>query len=181
MHPCPRGLIVEIGYPGGIAQQSRRHMERNLTGMRLAEGRKNLDAATFRERHRLTDESALADARRSRHADDTPVSADRSIQHAGDGVQFDIAAHQSRLRPTRRLVIRSDTQEAMRRHRLVAPLDTHQLRFAQHGGMFNQSRGGITEHHPTRRSNRLHPLRHPDLLTDRGVTQSPEPISPAIT
>ena len=38
MHPCPRGLLVEIGDPGGIAQQPRRHMERNLTGMRLAEG-----------------------------------------------------------------------------------------------------------------------------------------------
>ena len=85
-HPCPRGLIVEIGDPGGIAQQPRHHMERNLTGVRLAEGRKHLDAATFRERHRLTDESALADARRSRHADDTPVSADRSIQHAGHRV-----------------------------------------------------------------------------------------------
>jgi len=76
------------------------------------------------------------------------VAADRSIQHAGDGVQLDVASHQSRLRWTRRLVIHSDTQEAMRRHRLVAALDTHQLRFAQHGGMFNQSRGGITEHHP---------------------------------
>ena len=98
MRPYPRGLLVEIGDPGGIAQQPRRHMERNLTGMRLAEGRKNLHTATFRERHRLTDQSALADPRRSRYADDTPVSADRSIQHAGDGVQFDIAAHQRRLR-----------------------------------------------------------------------------------
>jgi hypothetical protein len=37
---------------------------------------------------------------------------------------------------------------------------------------FNQSRGGRAEHHPTRRSDRLHPLGHPDLLTDCRVTQS---------
>ena len=36
----------------------------------------------------------------------------------------------------------------------------------------NQSRGGRTEHHPTRRRHRLHPLSHPHLLTNSGVTQS---------
>jgi hypothetical protein len=96
MHPCPRGLIVEIGYSADRAQQPRRCMERNLMGMRLAKGRKNLDATTFRERHRLTDESALTNARRSRHPDDTPVAADRSIQHAGDGVQFHLRCRLSR-------------------------------------------------------------------------------------
>ena len=39
--------------------------------------------------------------------------------------------------------------------------------------MFNQSRGGVAEHHPTRRSDRFHPLCHPDLLTDGGVTERP--------
>jgi hypothetical protein len=34
--------------------------------------------------------------------------------------------------------------------RETAALDTHQLRFAEEGGTFNQSRGGITEHDPTR-------------------------------
>ena len=52
------------------------------------------------------------------------------------------------------------------------PLILHQLRFAQHGGMFDQSRGGLAEHHPARWGNRFHALSHPDLLTDRGVTQS---------
>jgi len=45
----------------------------------------------------------------------------------------------------------------MRRHRLVAALDSHRLRFAQHGGMVDQSRGEITEHQPARRRNRLPP------------------------
>jgi hypothetical protein len=31
--------------------------------------------------------------------------------------------------------------------------------------------GGLAEHHRTRRGDRLHPLRQPDLLADRGVTQ----------
>ena len=66
-------------------------------------------------------------------------------------------------------------------HRLVGTLDANHLRLAESRCAINQSRGGRAEHHPTRRSDRLHPLRHPDLLTDGGVTESAEPISPAIT
>src|SRR5262245_3032862 len=40
-------------------------------------------------------------------------------------------------------------------------------------------RRGGAEHHLTRRSDRLQPLSHPHLLTNRGVTNDPEPISPA--
>ena len=41
----------------------------------------------------------------------------------------------------------------------------------------HQSCGGRADHHPTRRSDGLHPLSHPDLLTHSGVTKGPEPIS----
>jgi len=50
--------------------------------------------------------------------------------------------------------------------------DLYQLRFTESRWAVNQSRGGRAEHHPTRRCHSLHPLRHSDLLTDRGVTQS---------
>ena len=72
-------------------------------------------------------------------------------------------------------------QQPMGGHRFVGALDVHQLRLTERRCAFNQSRGGLAEHHPTRRRDRLHPLRHPDLLTDGGVTERPEPISPAIT
>ncbi len=52
------------------------------------------------------------------------------------------------------------------------PLDLNQLRLAERHIAFNQPRGGRREHHPARRSDRFHPLRHPDLLTNRGVTES---------
>ena len=58
-------------------------------------------------------------------------------------------------------------------HRLVGTLDLNQLGFAESRCAINQSRGGRAEHHPARRSDRLHPLRHPDLLTDGGVTERP--------
>ena len=60
-----------------------------------------------------------------------------------------------------------------RGNRFVGALDAHQLRFSQHHGVLDQPRGGLRQHHPARRGHRFHPLRHPDLLTDRGVTQRP--------
>ena len=62
-------------------------------------------------------------------------------------------------------------QQPLGRHWLVGTLDPNHLRLAQSRCAINQSRGGRAEHHPTRRSDRLHPLSHPDLLTDGGVTE----------
>ena len=39
--------------------------------------------------------------------------------------------------------------------------------------MLDQPRGRLRQHHPARRGHRFHPLRHPDLLPDRAVTQGP--------
>ena len=43
--------------------------------------------------------------------------------------------------------------------------------FAQYGGAFDQSSSRFAEHHRARRGDRFHPLRHPDLLPNGGVTQ----------
>ena len=67
----------------------------------------------------------------------------------------------------------ADAQQAMGAHTIVGTLDLNQLGLAQGCCAVNQSRGGRAEHHPARRGDRLHPLRHSDLLTDRGVTQRP--------
>ncbi len=64
-------------------------------------------------------------------------------------------------------------QQAMGGDRRVGTLDPNQLSLAQGRCAINESRGGRAEHHPTRRGDRLHPLSHPDLLTDRGVTERP--------
>ena len=63
-------------------------------------------------------------------------------------------------------------QQPTGRDRFIGTLDLNQLRLAESRCALNQSRGGRAEHHPTRRSDRLHPLRHPHLLTNSGVTQS---------
>jgi hypothetical protein len=57
-------------------------------------------------------------------------------------------------------------------HWLLGTLDLHDFRLTQHCGVLHQASGRFAKHHPTRLGDRLHPLRHPDLLTDSGVTQS---------
>ena len=56
--------------------------------------------------------------------------------------------------------------------RFIGTLDLNQLGLAESRCAINQPCGRRAEHHPTRRSDRLHPLSHPDLLADGGVTQS---------
>ena len=61
---------------------------------------------------------------------------------------------------------------AARRDRFVSTLDLHQFRLAEISGAVDESRGGRAEHYPAGRRGRLHPLRHADLFTDGGVTES---------
>ena len=65
----------------------------------------------------------------------------------------------------------SDAQQPTGGHRRVGALDLNQLRFTESRCAAHKSCCRRAEHHPTRRSDRLHPLSHPDLLTDGGVTQ----------
>ena len=64
-------------------------------------------------------------------------------------------------------------QQAMGGHWVLRTLNAHHLRFTKSHSAINQSRGGRAEHHPTRRSHPFHPLRHPHLLTNGGVTERP--------
>ena len=65
----------------------------------------------------------------------------------------------------------TDGQQPPSAHRRVGTLDTYQLGLTQHRGVLHQPRGGVAEHHRAGRRHRLHPLGHPDLLTDGGVAQ----------
>jgi hypothetical protein len=62
-------------------------------------------------------------------------------------------------------------QQPLGRDRLIGTLDLNKLRLSEAGCAFNQSRGGRAKHDPTGRRDRLHPLSHPHLLTDGGVTE----------
>jgi hypothetical protein len=168
-----RHLIIDICYPSDIAQQPRRHMKRNLGGMGFTEGRKHLRTAAARQCGRLVNKTALADARRSRHIHDAPMTADGPIQHACDGVQFPLTSNQSGARQPHLRGPRPHGDQATSQDRFIGTLDTHHLRLTQSRSVINQSRGGRAKHHPTRRSDRLHPLSHPHLLTNRGVTERP--------
>jgi hypothetical protein len=64
-------------------------------------------------------------------------------------------------------------QHATGHDRFIGTLDLNQLGLAKSRCAINQPRGGRAKHHPTRRSDRFHPLCHPDLLTNGGVSERP--------
>ena len=100
------------------------------------------------------------------------MAIDCAVQQALDGRHLPPPTDQSRLNTPRGALPLADAHQPVGAHRLIGTLDPNQLSLAQGRRAINQSRGGRAEHYPTRRGDRLHPLRHSDLLTDRGVTQS---------
>jgi hypothetical protein len=106
------------------------------------------------------------------NTDDAAGAAYRLVQDPGDGVQLPGAPYQLGVVSPAVLVLRCRRDQAARGYRIFGTLDAHHFRISQHRGFVNQLGGGHTEHHPTGRRYRFHPLRHPDLLTDRRITQS---------
>jgi hypothetical protein len=166
--PRPRRSMVEVVHPEYRAQQPRHHLERNPARMGLAESRKHLNAKPCRHHRQLTDNTALTDPRRSHHPDHTPAAAHRLIQDPRQGAHLPHAPNQPRLMPADPPALRR-RQQTTREDRRVGAFDTHHLGLTEHDRVFDEPRGGLAQHYPTRRGHRLHPLGHPDLLTDRGV------------
>src|SRR6185312_9609184 len=63
--------------------------------------------------------------------------------------------------------------QPLSRDGLIGTLDLNQLRLTESRCTIDKSRGRCAQHHPARRSDRLHPLSHPHLFTDSGVTERP--------
>ena len=72
-------------------------------------------------------------------------------------------------------------EQAVRANGRIGAFDAHHFRLAEHGNMTDQMCGGVADHHSARRRGRFHPLGHPDVHADRGVTPEPESMSPAMT
>ena len=107
-HPCARGLQRQDRSTPVAARSSRAtSMERNLTGMRLAEGRKHLDAATFRQRHRSRTSRLLPMPGGPATPTTAPWPSTARSNKPSTVDSSHVASHQSRLRWTRRLVIHS--------------------------------------------------------------------------
>jgi len=62
------------------------------------------------------------------------------------------------------------TEQAIRGDGRIGAFDAHHFRLAEHGDVADQMRGGLTDHHPARRCGRFHPLGHPDVDAESGVT-----------
>ena len=74
-------------------------------------------------------------------------------------------------RPMSVMLVRPMPNSRWASHRFIGTLDLNQLRLAESRYTINESRGRCAQHHPAGRSDRLHPLSHPHLLADGGVTE----------
>ena len=101
------------------------------------------------------------------------MALDRTVQQALNGGHLPPPTDQIRLGALDKAMPFLHAQQPLGRDRLIGTLDVHHLRLAESRCAINQSRGGRAEHHPARRRHRLHPLSHPHLLTDSGVTERP--------
>ena len=79
------------------------------------------------------------------------------------------APDQGGLVPFPRSVVRVNRQQLVCEHWISCSLDSHHFRLTETRDVLHQSRCRLAEHHPARWGGRLHPLSHPDLLTDDGV------------
>ena len=132
--PRSRGRVVETADPGRSAEQPRHGMERDLARVGFAICGKDSDAAAFGDLERLADEPALPDPRRPDHTDHRPAAVYRALEKSVDGVQFQPASYQGRLRRRRPLMLGSHAEQSTGRHRRVGALDRHHLRFAEQAG-----------------------------------------------
>src|ERR1700682_3509651 len=126
-------------------------MERDLAGVRLAEGRAHLDTTGRSHSRKLSHETAFTNSRRPYHTDHSAVAVDRTVQQALDGGQLPPSADQGRLRTPDGAMLVPHAQQASGRDPFIGTLDLKQLRFAESRSTINQSRCGRAEHHPARR------------------------------
>ena len=99
---------------------------------------------------------------------DGAMAVDCTVQQASNGRHLPPPTHQIRLDTSLDEAMPFlHAQQPLSRDGLIGPLDLNQLAFAQGRRAINQPRGGRREHHPAR----FHPLSHPHLLTDGGVTE----------
>ena len=139
--------------------------------MRLAKRGEHLHATGTRHRRNFTHETALADARWPHHADHSAVALNCTLQQVVDGGHLPPPPDQSRLSTPDAATLFTYAQQQVGLHWFVGALDLNHLRLTESHCAINQSRRRRTEYHPTRRSDRFHPLSHPDLIADSGVTE----------
>ena len=114
---------VQITHAAGRPQQPRHHLERDVAGVRFAEGAEHLDTAGGCHRGDLSDQTALADARRPHHADHRAAAIDRALQQALDGGHFPAPTDQIRLSTPDRAAPFRHAQQPPSAHRLIGALD----------------------------------------------------------
>ena len=97
------------------------------------------------------------------------MAIDCAVQQAFNRGQFPVPTDQIRLSTPDSMTPLRHAQEPLGAGRLMGSFDADTLHFTESRSALNQPRCRLTQHHPAGRGDRLHPLRQPDLLADRGV------------
>ncbi len=104
-------------------------MERNLAGMRFAEGGEHFHTTATRHRGHLPDQTALAHARWAHDAH--AVALDCTVQQALNGRHLPPPTNQIRLGTPDTAMLFEHAHQPLGRDRLIGTLDLSQLRLAQ--------------------------------------------------
>src|SRR5271166_305996 len=105
-------------------------MEGELAGMRLTERGERLHTAATRHTRHLANQTALADARWSYHADHSAVPVDGAVQQALDGGHLPAPTDQIRLSAPDRPIL-AHAQQAADRNVVIGTLDANRLRLTE--------------------------------------------------
>ena len=139
--------------------------------MRFAIGRDDGHAAVGCKCSGLVSEPALTDTWRSNHIDHGSNAADRLIEERCDGVDLPRTTDERRRVALDMFAFHRCRDQPVRGNPLFHSLNAHHLGLTQHRRVLDQSCSGLAQHHSTGRGDRFHPLRHPYVLADGGITR----------
>ena len=115
-------------------------MEGDLAGVRLAEGGEHLNTTGGCHHRNLTHQTALADARRSHHADHSAVAVDSPVQQALNGGHLPPPTDQIRLTTPYSAMLFAYAQQPLGGRGFLGTLNADQLGLAKNRCASNQSR-----------------------------------------
>ena len=170
-HPGPGLLRRKADDAEDRSQQPGDHLQRDVAGVGFAVRDEHLEAAAPRDRDGLTDQPCLADAGPTRHRDDSSRAGTGLVQQCRDGALLRPAPNQPGLMTGFESMFDVRGYQAPRRHADVNAFDVHRLALTEHNSILDAPSGRLAEQDTARRCRGLHPLRHPYLLTERGVTE----------
>jgi hypothetical protein len=134
--------------------------------MRFTPRYHNLGSSSRCAGDEFTDESALAHARLPHNTDDGYLLAGEGVEQRG---QVSVPPHERALVAAHQCAVGLDPFESSRRNWFGSTFDLHPLDRSEQSRVLDQARRRRRAHNPAGVCGRLHPLGHPDGMSDGGI------------